>query len=119
MRVARVLSVALVVLAGRALADVPWTADEILALCDGTDDGLPCERDRDPREYLRCSDQRCQKRSTEFIAVKACGRKRPEVNELPAPEWTNEGLDRLRAGAGASEGKGGKRARAESAHEEW
>jgi hypothetical protein len=53
MRVSLVLLLCIAASAGRAsaaagdhpvdesMASVPWTAEEIVALCDGTDDGLP------------------------------------------------------------------------------
>ena len=44
-----------------AAAGIPWTASEILALCDGTDDGLPFEKLVDPRAYIPCNDARCHK----------------------------------------------------------
>ena len=99
MRAARVfvLATALALGCSSALADTPWNAEEILALCDGTDDGLPCERHVDPRSYIPCRDQRCHKPNQEFRSANACGRPRPARNKVPTPEWTDESLDRWRA----------------------
>ena len=88
------------------MANAPWTAREILALCDGTDDGLPCEKLVDPRAYLPCKDARCHKPSEEFRSPNACGRPRPAKNQIPAPEWTEVALERLKARKARQKAKG-------------
>ena len=99
-------TLALAVCLCAAAAETAWTASEILALCDGTDDGLPCEKLVDPRAYIPCNDARCHKPGELFRSPNACGRPRPKKNEVLALEWTEAALDRLRTKQGSKKATG-------------
>ena len=89
-----------------AAAETPWAASDILAQCDGTDDGLPCEKLVDPRAYIPCNDARCHKPGELFRSPNACGRPRPTKNEVPALEWTEAALERLKTKQGGNQATG-------------
>ena len=90
------------------VGDSAWTAGEMLALCDGMDEGLPCEKFIDPRSYIPCADARCHKPGEEFGSQNACGRPRPAQNEIPTPEWTGASLDKFRKKGTGKKGTGGR-----------
>jgi hypothetical protein len=99
MRAAARAVLLVVVLSARwcaVVAETAWSASEMLALCDGTDFGLPCEKLVDPRQYLACKDARCHKPGEEFGSSNACGRARPGRNEIPIKQWTEASLERFR-----------------------